>query len=77
MHKPRTPWPAAERAQLVGAFEGLRERYPGFSARRFSQCQEAPAGQRIGHRAGSYGSEAFMAIALRVLVQKDALHQNE
>ena len=42
MHKPRTPWPVAERAQLVGAFEGLRRRQPGFSARRFSEYHEVP-----------------------------------
>ena len=42
MHKPRTPWPVAERAQLVGAFEGLRRRQPGFSARQFSEYHEVP-----------------------------------
>lgn len=42
MHQPRTPWPVAERAQLVGAFEGLLKLDPGFSARRFSQYHEVP-----------------------------------
>lgn len=42
MHQPRTPWTAAERAQLVGAFEGLQKRQPGFSARQFSQYHEVP-----------------------------------
>lgn len=42
MHKPRTPWSVAERAQLVGAFEGLQKRQPGFSARRFAQYHEVP-----------------------------------
>lgn len=37
MHKHYTPWSIAERAQLVGAFEGLQKRYPGFSARQFGQ----------------------------------------
>lgn len=42
MHQPRTPWPVAERAQLVGAFEGLQRRQPGFSARQFSRYHEVP-----------------------------------
>jgi transposase InsO family protein len=42
MHQPRTPWPVAERAQLIGAFEGLQRRYPGFSARQFTQYHEVP-----------------------------------
>ena len=42
MHQPRTPWSAAERAQLIGAFEGLLKLSPGFSARRFSQYHEVP-----------------------------------
>jgi transposase InsO family protein len=42
MHQPRTPWPLAERAQLVGAFEGLKQLQPGFSALAFSQYHEVP-----------------------------------
>jgi transposase InsO family protein len=42
MHQPRTPWAVAERAQLVGAFEGLQKLQPGFSARQFSQYHEVP-----------------------------------
>ncbi len=42
MHQARTPWPVAERAQLVGAFEGLQKLQPGFSARQFSQYHEVP-----------------------------------
>jgi transposase InsO family protein len=42
MHQPRTPWPVAERAQLVGAFEGLLKREPAFSARQFSLYHEVP-----------------------------------
>jgi transposase InsO family protein len=42
MHQRRTPWPVAERAQLVGAFEGLQKLQPGFSARQFCQYHEVP-----------------------------------
>lgn len=42
MHQPRTPWPVAERATLIGAFEGLQRLDPSFSARRFSQFHEVP-----------------------------------
>jgi len=42
MHQSRTPWTAAERAQLVGAFEGFRKLNAGFSARAFCQYHEVP-----------------------------------
>jgi len=42
MHQPRTPWPAAERASLIGAFDGLQKLDPSFSARRFSEYHEVP-----------------------------------
>jgi len=42
MHQPRTPWAIAERATLIGAFEGLQQLDPAFSARRFSQYHEVP-----------------------------------
>jgi transposase InsO family protein len=42
MHQPRTPWSVAERAQLVGAFEGLLKLSPGFSAKSFCQYHEVP-----------------------------------
>lgn len=42
MHQPRTPWSVAERAQLIGAFEGLQKLQPGFSARQFCQYHEVP-----------------------------------
>jgi transposase InsO family protein len=42
MHQPRTKWPAAERAQLVGAFQGFQKLSPRFSARAFCQYHEVP-----------------------------------
>lgn len=42
MHQPRTPWSAAERAKLVGAFEGFLKLDPRFSARAFCQYHEVP-----------------------------------
>jgi transposase InsO family protein len=42
MHQPRTPWSSAERAQLVGAFEGFRKLNSGFSIKQFCQYHEVP-----------------------------------
>jgi transposase InsO family protein len=42
MHQPRTPWSVAERAQLVGAFDGFRRLNSNFSARSFCQYHEVP-----------------------------------
>ena len=42
MHQPRTPWSAAERAQLIGAFEGLLKLTPSFSAKQFCRYHEVP-----------------------------------
>lgn len=42
MHQPRTPWPLAERVQLVAIFDELVRQSPSWTASRFSSFHEVP-----------------------------------
>ena len=42
MHKPRTPWPLAERVRLVAIFDELSRQSAAWTARRFARFHEVP-----------------------------------